>query len=513
MNILLSRFPSRSGSNIGLVRLRALRKHMMSSTSGSKTVTVGLIIIGNELVKGQVQDSNSFYMCQRLHKKGVQVKTVVMVPDDFNMIEHYLREFSSKFTFVLTSGGIGPTHDDITFEAAAKAFRDEMKVDEALESIYKNYFKENYTETHKKLSTIPRMASLFPNNQGFPIVQMRNIFILPGVPRFLKLAIKAVEDHIGSSAVSAAGQTVYLTLDEMSIARKLSHVAQQFPEVTIGSYPVFDNNYYKVRITFESLNSDIVEQCVSKFRQSLLPGVEIDYNENPLDSASHDLKKMLRTELEAPLTEAMSVCTEALERYKLDEICISFNGGKDCTALLHIWYAVASQHPDFGKEGSLQALYIRNNEPFPEEDKFIEECINRYELTIMKFTGKIKEQLAEMKRQHPNIKAIIMGTRLTDPHGQHLTAFQPTDQGWPTVMRVNPILSFSYSNIWTLLRGLSLPYCTLYDDGYTSLGSASSTKMNPALKYVDSDGTVRYRPAYTLTDGELERAGRGSQPT
>lgn len=127
---------------------------------------------------------------------------------------------------------------------------------------------------------------------------------------------------------------------------------------------------------------------------------------------------------------------------------------------------------------------------------------------MMKYNGRIKEQLAQLKEQHPNIKAVVMGTRSTDPHGASLKVFHPTDEGWPQLMRINPILSFSYNNVWALLRGLSLPYCTLYDEGYTSLGSVSTTSPNPALRYTDADGAVRYKPAYELTDLDLERAGR-----
>ena len=134
----------------------------------------------------------------------------------------------------------------------------------------------------------------------------------------------------------------------------------------------------------------------------------------------------------------------------------------------------------------------------------------RYNLKMMRYDGLIKDQMVKMKDEHPDIKAVIMGTRSTDPHGANLNAFQLTDRGWPEFMRVNPILKFSYSNIWALLRGLSLPYCKLYDVGYTSLGSVQTTQLNPALRYTDSNGVVHYRPAYTLSDDLLERSGRES---
>lgn len=128
----------------------------------------------------------------------------------------------------------------------------------------------------------------------------------------------------------------------------------------------------------------------------------------------------------------------------------------------------------------------------------------------MRYSGDIKGQLVQMKEHFPNIKAVIMGTRSTDPHGGNLCTFQSTDEGWPELMRINPILNFTYTNVWELLRRLSLPYCRLYDLGYTSLGRMESTHLNPALRYTDSNGVVCYRPAYQLTDPNLERAGRYS---
>lgn len=132
---------------------------------------------------------------------------------------------------------------------------------------------------------------------------------------------------------------------------------------------------------------------------------------------------------------------------------------------------------------------------------------------MMRFNGGIKDQLAQMKQQHPSIKAVIMGTRSTDPHGD-MDLFQMTDGDWPELMRVNPILNFSYNDVWELLRSLNLPYCSLYDMGYTSLGSVENTHVNPALRSTDSNGVISYNPAYTLQISDqnrhLERAGRHS---
>ena len=106
-----------------------------------------------------------------------------------------------------------------------------------------------------------------------------------------------------------------------------------------------------------------------------------------------------------------------------------------------------------------------------------------------------------------NVKAVVMGQRSDDPWMDGLDAFTPSSDGWPAFMRINPILKWSYHHVWIFLRQLGFPYCELYDQGYTSLGSVSDTLPNPAL--LRPDGS--YAPAYELQDGSLERNGRAKR--
>jgi FAD synthetase len=126
---------------------------------------------------------------------------------------------------------------------------------------------------------------------------------------------------------------------------------------------------------------------------------------------------------------------------------------------------------------------------------------------------------------HPQVKAIFVGTRRTDPHGSHLTHFDPTDHNWPEFMRIHPVIDWHLSEIWCFLRSphltdvgagggdvdarsTPLKYCHMYDEGYTSLGGVNDTVRNPKLRYIDSDGRERYKPAYEMTWDEGERLGR-----
>jgi len=126
---------------------------------------------------------------------------------------------------------------------------------------------------------------------------------------------------------------------------------------------------------------------------------------------------------------------------------------------------------------------------------------------MIKLTKGIKESLAFVLESKPNMKACLMGTRRTDPYCEHLHSFQMTDPNWPQVMRVSPLLEWHYSEIWDYLLHLGVPYCSLYDRGYTSLGSVTNTIKNPSL-LVDDLKTEVYLPAYKLLDASKERNGR-----
>lgn len=252
-------------------------------------------------------------------------------------------------------------------------------------------------------------------------------------------------------------------------------------------------------------------------------------------AALYNVCKSLKDKLEAflaeePATEqlrnvqnrlrvSMDLTEESLRKYRLEQIAISWNGGKDCLVMLVICLAaIARCFPQPGTASAsatfpekLPAVYIVSAHPFPQVDDFVLEYSAKYRLDTSRFMLSMKEGLRAFLQENENVEAVFVGTRRTDPFGDKLTPFDPTDSGWPPMMRLHTILDWRLAEIWTFIRHLEIPYCSLYDEGYTSLGGMLNTQPNPRLKKTaDGDAAEgnEYLPAYELTDDDDERLGR-----
>jgi FAD synthetase len=215
----------------------------------------------------------------------------------------------------------------------------------------------------------------------------------------------------------------------------------------------------------------------------------------------------------------------------LPELSLAYNGGKDCLVLLILYLCALHRrglaqtaNPSSHIETAVQCCYIQDAHPFPEVEEFVEKSIKIYSLALLEYAKPMKAAFADYLKDTPSVKAILVGTRRTDPHGEHLKHFDPTDSGWPAFVRVHPVIDWHYVDIWTFIRYLNIPYCSLYDMGYTSLGGTTDTHPNPALARQPSTQQVpqvsalkgstnglskpRFRPAYELEDDYEERLGR-----
>mmetsp|Transcript_106771 Transcript_106771/g.297180 ORF Transcript_106771/g.297180 Transcript_106771/m.297180 type:complete len:303 (-) Transcript_106771:244-1152(-) len=227
-----------------------------------------------------------------------------------------------------------------------------------------------------------------------------------------------------------------------------------------------------------------------------------------------ELRRRLREELGidsegfvAALSRSSAACRRGALLYPAsEELAVSFNGGKDACVVLYLWLAaLAAADAQDGRGGRLQVVYFDPLDEFVRVQSFVDwvvHSLNLHKITIQR--GSFKEGMEDLVAR--GIRTVVMGQRRNDPWMAGVSAFTPSTDGWPAFMRINPIIDWSYSDVWTFLRGFGLPYCDLYDEGYTSLGSVNSTLPNPALRRHDGS----YAPAYELHDEGLERAGRGS---
>ncbi|KAK5107888.1 hypothetical protein LTR62_000598 [Meristemomyces frigidus] len=216
---------------------------------------------------------------------------------------------------------------------------------------------------------------------------------------------------------------------------------------------------------------------------------------------------------------------------RLEELSLSYNGGKDCLLLLILYLTALhthhhKTHPPQPLPATLQSVYIITPNSFPAVDAFVTHTEKLYHLHLSRYAKPMKEAFTDYlsssstpqnQNQNQNqknntnntIKAIFVGTRRTDPHGAKLKHFDPTDRGWPAFMRIHPVIDWHYAEVWTFLREVGVEYCELYDEGYTSLGGTEDTHPNPALAVVAEPGEMRrFRPAYELVEDGEERLGR-----
>ena len=221
-----------------------------------------LIIIGNEILSGRTQDKNLSYLATWLNEIGIQLSEVRVIRDEEDEIVDTLNLLRSKYDYVFTTGGIGPTHDDITSESVAKAFNVELEVHPGALNILKEYYKDSeLTEARMKMAKIPKGAILVENPVSkAPGFKIENVFVMAGIPKIMQGMLEGAKTHL-SKGDPVQSESIDVFMPESFIAEELSKLQDQFREVEIGSYPFNKDGKYGTSLVMRSSDSKKLSDC------------------------------------------------------------------------------------------------------------------------------------------------------------------------------------------------------------------------------------------------------------
>ncbi len=230
--------------------------------TNKKEIIAGIIIIGNEVLSGRTKDINTSTIAIWLNSLGIEVKEVRVIPDDEAIIIETVNTLRKKYNYIFTTGGIGPTHDDITAQSISNAFNLEYGFHKEAFSILENYYNPGeFTEGRQKMAKMPTSAKLIINpSSGAPGFYVENVFCLPGVPSILKSMLGGLNNVlVGGDLVLS--KTLNLRTVESEIAKSLSEVQNKNNDVEIGSYPFFRAGKLGVSIVLRSTDQKKIDHC------------------------------------------------------------------------------------------------------------------------------------------------------------------------------------------------------------------------------------------------------------
>ena len=230
--------------------------------------TAGIVIIGNEVLSGKTQDINSHFFCTELRRLGVEVLKISTIQDEIELIGQEVATFSQRYDYVFTSGGVGPTHDDVTIDGIAHGFGLKVVRHPDIERRMRQRLGNQVNEARLRMANVPEGAKLLATEALFaPIVNIRNVYIFPGIPSILQERFHAIKEMFRDAPYYL--KNVYVRYGEGVIAEMLNELLVKFPQLMLGSYPVLDVPEYKVKVTLESKDQSYLDQALQAFIASL----------------------------------------------------------------------------------------------------------------------------------------------------------------------------------------------------------------------------------------------------
>jgi molybdenum cofactor synthesis domain-containing protein len=231
--------------------------------------TAGILVIGNEILSGKVVDTNSPYLCQELYTLGVDVRRIAVIPDDIDVIAQDVAIFSRLFDHVFTTGGVGPTHDDVTIEAVARGMQRRVVVNAELEAILNERWSDRPEAPRIKMASVPEGAELLMEpDLPIPVLQVQNVYIFPGIPQLFRRKFDSIKERFRD--LPYHGRQVYLTARESDFSHLLDRLLEAYPDLQLGSYPEVGNPAYRVKLTLASKDEAYLAQALDRLLD-LLP--------------------------------------------------------------------------------------------------------------------------------------------------------------------------------------------------------------------------------------------------
>ena len=227
-----------------------------------------LLIIGDEILSGRTQDKNLAYLAEWLNEAGIQLAEARVIADIEDVIVNTVNDLRATYDYVFTTGGIGPTHDDITSESIAKAFEVPLPVHpEAFSLLEEFYGADEFTPARQRMANIPEGAVLIDNSVSIaPGFQMENVFVMAGVPKIMQAMLEAVRPRLKTGR-KIWSETITIHTAESKMAEALSRIQDNFPTVSIGSYPFFRKGIVGTQIVVRSADQVAIRAACKAVQQ------------------------------------------------------------------------------------------------------------------------------------------------------------------------------------------------------------------------------------------------------
>lgn len=364
--------------------------------------TISIIVVGDEILSGQIFDRNSQFLCKELDKMGAKVAKLSVVPQDVDAVAEEVRLHSEKYTYVIISGVKGHIYDDVTFEAMAKAFDEKIVFNKELEKVltaiclrWKFDLLAGYRNSHVPQSSEFHYVRSSNKEILFPVISVKNVFAFTITPKYLKLAFNQLKS-LFSDCTPYFTRILYVEdSKEFTVSNVLNMAVKEFGEVVnFGTYPDVENPYYQVKITVGGASKESVYNAEGFLRSHLPSNSAVGHFHPNSKEALIEFQKIFNRRVKTfdedffnKVVTSLEILNNMMCHYSLcrisfngqfvfKNVCISFNGGKDCTALLHLTHNFIEKFYS-DKSHKLKAVYIRPKKPFSETEEFIDLCVER----------------------------------------------------------------------------------------------------------------------------------------